>query len=248
MKLWRPVMSAFALASAVCLLATISHAQTIQVSKDNRTIAITATGSASIMADAAAVHVGYQAYGPDSAAAYAKASKLSNAIIKALTEAGAAKDAIESDTESIAETQPYELEKLTPAEQAQRKFRVQQSWTVKTDVKNASRILNAAVNAGANHGGQIDWTVADENALEAQAAGHALTRARTIAAQMAKGLGIKLGDLIYASNQSPEPRPVMMRAMAKPPEDSGNSAPASLAIQPHKVERSATIYAVFAIE
>lgn len=249
MKLHHSFTPGFVFAAVTGLLVAFSsHAQTIQVSKQNRTIAITATGSASLMADTAAVHVGYQVYGPDSAAAYAKASRLSNAIVKALMAAGAAKDAIESNTQSIAETQPYQLEKLTPAEQAERKFRVQQSWTVKTNVKSASRILNDAVNAGANDGGQIDWTVADENALEAQAAGHALTRARSIAAQMAEGLGIKLGDLIYASNQSPEPRPVMMRAMAQSPMSSENPAPPPLAIQPHKVERSATVYAVFAIE
>lgn len=248
MKLSRAFANRFALASVIWLLAISGHAQTIQVSKENRTIAITATGSASVMADTAMVHVGYHVYGPDSAAAYAKASRVSNAIAKALTAAGVAKDAIESDTQGIAETQPYELEKLTPAEKAQRKFRVQQTWTVKTGVKNAAKVLNGAVNAGANQGGQIDWTVADENALEAQAARHALTRARAIAAQMAQGLGIKLGDLIYASNQSPEPRPVVMRTVAQSPMGSENAAPAPLVIQPHKVERSATVYAVFAIE
>lgn len=250
MKLRTGSTTAFAFASTGCLLALAAHAQTIQVSKDNRTISITATGSASVMADTAMVHVGYQIYGPDSAAAYAKASHLSNAIAKALTDAGVAKDAIESDSQSLAETQPYELEKLPPAEQAQRKFRVHQSWTVKTGVKNAAKILNVAINAGANQGGQIDWAVADENALDAMAAGHALTRAQTIAAQMAKGLGITLGNLIYASNQNPEPRPIMMRAMAQTPQAAAAAppTPAPLAIQPHKVERSATVYAVFAIE
>lgn len=248
MKLGWTLTHSFALASVTCMLATLGYAQTIQISKENRSIAITAMGSASVTADTAMIHVGYHVYGPDSAAAYGKASRLSNAIAQALKNAGVAKDAIESDTQSIAETQPYELEKLTPAEKAQRKFRVQQSWTVKTDAKNAAKVLNDAVNAGANAGGQIDWTVADENGLEAQAAGHALTRARAIAAQMAKGLGIKLGDLIYASNQGPEPRPVMMRAMAQSPRNSENAAPAPLSIQPHKVERSATVYAVFSIE
>jgi hypothetical protein len=108
-------------------------------------------------------------------------------------------------------------------------------------------VLNTAVNAGANQSGQIEWTVADEKALEAKAAGNALSRARAIASQMAQGLGIELGQLIYASNQAPEgPRPIMMRAMAAAPRVETPAAP--LAISPAKVERSATVYAVFAIQ
>ena len=41
-----------------------------------------------VLADTATVHIGFIAYGPDSDAAYATGSRLSNAIIKALTDAG----------------------------------------------------------------------------------------------------------------------------------------------------------------
>jgi uncharacterized protein len=239
-----------AAASMGCLLVATAHAQQIQINKDNRTLAITATDSTSMMADTATVHVGFVVYAPDAAAAYAKGSETSNAVAKALADAGVAKTAIQSESQNISETPQYELEKLPPAEQSQKKFQVRQSWTVKTKADDAAKILNTAVNAGANQSGQIDWSVADENALEAQAAGKALSRARAIASQMAQGLGIQLGELIYASNQQPEgPRPIMMRAMA-----GGNAAmeaepgPAPLSISPRKVERSATVYAVFSIQ
>jgi hypothetical protein len=218
------------------------------VNKDNRTLAITASASASALADTATVHIGFVVYAPDAQAAYAKGSDTSNAIAKALAGAGVAKTEIQSESQSVNETPQYELEKLPPAEQAQKKFQVRQSWTVKTKADDAAKVLNTAVNAGANQSGQIDWSVADENALEAQAAGKALARARSIAAQMAEGLGIKLGDLIYASNQNPEPpRPLMMRAMSgMAPEKA--AAPAPLAINAQKIERSATVYAVFSIQ
>ncbi len=234
--------------SACCLFAATAYPQQIQVNKDNRTVAITASDSASAMADTATIHIGFVVYAPDSQAAYAKGSAASNAIAKALTDAGVAKTAIQSESQNISETPQYELEKLPPAEQAQRKFQVRQSWTVKTKAAEGAKLLNTAVNAGANQSGQIDWSVADENALEAKAAGKALARARAIASQMAQGLGIKLGDLIYASNQSPEPppRPMMMRAMAGLKAKAEEPAP--LAINPQKIERSATVYAVFSIE
>ncbi len=240
--------SVFILVSACSLLAAAGYGQQIQVNKNNRTLAITATDSASAMANVATVHIGFVVYAPDAHGAYAKGSATSNKISRALKGSGVTEDALQSESQNISETPQFELEKLPPADQAQRRFQVRQSWTVKTNGNNAANILNAAVNAGANQSGQIDWSVADENALQAKAAGKALARARAIAAQMAQGLGIKLGDLIYASNQNPEPppRPMMMRAMEAPSHVS--SEPAPLAIGPQKVERSATVYAVFSIE
>lgn len=246
---FRPSCTGFLMTGiASTLLVVSASAQQIQIDKDNRTIAITATDSARAMADIATVHVGFVAYAPDAQDAYAEGSRASNAIIGALTDNGVAKTAIQSESQSVGETQPYELEKLTPPEQAQKRFQVRQSWTVQTKADEAARVLNTAVSAGANQSGQIDWTVADEKGLEAQAAGKALTRARAIALQMAQGLGIQLGELMYASNQAPEgPRP-MMRAMAMGAAARAETAPAPLAIEPNKVERSATVYAVFAIQ
>jgi hypothetical protein len=236
-------------ASVCSLFAATVSAQQIQINKDNRTIAITATDTASAMADTATVHIGFVAYAADAEAAYAAGSKTSNAIMGALTAKGIAKTDIQSESQSVAETQQYELDKLPPAEQAQRRFQVRQSWTVQTKADDAASVLNTAVNAGANSSGQMDWTVADEKALEAKAAGNALARARAIASQMAQGLGIQLGDLIYASNQAPEsPRPIMMRAMATGAGAGMEAPPPPLAISPRKVERSATVYAVFAIQ
>lgn len=244
-----PTLSRSWMIASVCgLFAATVSAQQIQINKDNRTIAITATDTASAMADTATVHVGFVTYAPDADAAYAKGSKTSNAIISALTSKGIAKTDIQSASQNMAETQQYELEKLPPAEQAQRRFQVRQSWTVQTKADDAASVLNTAVNAGANSSGQIEWTVADEKALEAKAAGNALSRARAIASQMAQGLGIQLGQLIYASNQAPEsPRPIMMRSMElAAPQAIAKASP--LAINPSKVERSATVYAVFAIQ
>jgi uncharacterized protein YggE len=248
MRLTRKNTGMFVVAIVCGLFAARAYPQQIQVNKDNRTLAITASDSASAMADTATVHIGFAVYAPDAQAAYAKGSQTSNAIADALAKKGVAKSEIESESQNISETPQFELEKLPPAEQAKKRFQLRQSWTVKTTADDAAGVLNTAVNAGANQSGQIDWSVADENGLEAKAAGKALARARAIAAQMAQGLGIKLGDLIYASNQNLEPpRPIMMRAfngmVAK-----GESAPTPLAINARKVERSATVYAVFSIE
>jgi uncharacterized protein YggE len=229
------------------LVVPIASAQTIQVSKENRTIAITATDRITAVADVATVHIGFIAYGPDSPAAYATGSRISNAIIAALTKSGVPTDAIESESQNVSPVQDFQVQKLTDAERAQRKFQVNQSWTVRANAKDAAHILDIAVRAGANQSGQIDWSFKDENAPQAEAAAKALQRARTVAEQMAQGMNVKLGALIYASNEvQAEPIRPVMRAMAM-------AAPAMqkvepLAINPRQIEKSATVYAIFAIE
>ena len=239
-------LSAFTLCAATLAAppAAPLAAQIIQVNKDNRTIAITATDRVIAMADVATLHLGFVAYGPDSAAAYANGSRTSNAIADALTKAGVPADALESENQNVSPVQPYQNDKLTDAEKAQRKFEVMQSWILRTNAKDAAHLLDVAVKAGANQSGQIDWSLKDENAPQAEAAAKALQRARMVAGEMASGMNVKLGALIYASNEvHADPiRPMMntMAAMQKSVEP--------LAINPRRIEKSATVYAVFAIE
>jgi uncharacterized protein YggE len=235
-----------ALSLLVAGMALSGAAQTIQVNKENRTIAITATDKVTALADQATLHVGFITYGPDSNTAYANGSKLSNAIVKALTDSGIPKDSIQSENQQIAPVQNYQLDKLTEAQKAQRQFQVTQSWTIKMEAADAAKALDLAVKAGANQSGQIDWDFKDENAPETQAAAKALQRAHTQAQQMAISLNAKLGSLLYASNevQPSGPRP-MFRAMAAAP---AMEKVQPLAINPREVEKTATVYAVFAIE
>jgi uncharacterized protein YggE len=228
-------------------LPTSTIAQTLQVNRDNRTIAVTATDKVIVMADVATVHVGFIAYGPDSDSAYATGSRVSNNIVEALEKAGASPDAIESEAQNVSPVQEYQIDKLSPSEKAMRKFQVTQSWSVRSKPDDAARLLDAAVKAGANQSGAIDWSLADENRPQAEAAAKALQRARAVASQMAAGLSVKLGPLVFASNEveSAPPRPLMkaavpMAAMAAPVQP--------LAINPRRIEKTATVYAVFSIE
>jgi hypothetical protein len=126
---------------------------------------------------------------------------------------------------------------------------------VKTEPDRAAEILDIAVATGATERGEIDWAVKDEPALEEMALDHAAERARANAAVLAKGMGVHLGALIYVSNEisAPEPQPhavansqVFQMTRAVPSEIAHPAPP--LAIEPRKVSRTATVYAVFAIE
>ncbi len=107
------------------------------------------------MADAATLHIGFIAYGPDSATPPTPtARKVSNAIAASAHQGWHCRK-----TRSRARTRtsrPCRSTRSTssrPAEKAQRQFQVTQSWTVRTNAKDAARFLDIAVKAGANQSG-----------------------------------------------------------------------------------------------
>jgi uncharacterized protein YggE len=226
--------------------ASAQVAQTLTINRDNKSITVTASDSAFALADEAVVHIGYQAYGEDETAAYAEGSKRSNAITDAMAAAKVPAEAIESDDQQLQPLQEYELRNL-PASLKNMKFRITQSWSVRSTPENAAKVLDIAVKAGANQSGSIGWEMKDASLLEAAAAGKALAKAQAVAARMGEGLHVKIGPLLYASNQAQETsvRPVMMRARAAGPMP---APPKPLSISPRRVERSATVFAIFAIE
>jgi uncharacterized protein len=235
------------MACALFVCITAASSQTIQVDKNNRTIAVTADDTATAEADTAVVTVGFEIYASEAAMAYSQGSRLSNAILDALRKAGVPDKAVESKEQSLTHTEFPENDKSTPEQRAQKAFTLAQSWTVKAAAADAAKVLHVAIEAGANESGNIEWDLADRNGLEAQAAEKALVRARAVATQMAAGLNAHLGALIYASNQTPAQR-FIAKASLEAVEVSPAPPPPPLAIRPQQVEESATVYAVFAIE
>src|SRR5580698_950554 len=227
-------------------LMSVAHAQTIQVDRNNRTIAVTASDKALTDADLAVVHIGFQVFGADEQSTYANGSTTSNAIMEALKKAGVPAKSIESENQNLQRN--FHDPQESQMDRERRQFVLNQSWTVKTKPDDAANVLHVAVQAGANQSGQIDWQYQDMDGLQAKAAAKALTKAQGIAQQMAQGLNVKLAGLIYASNQAPESpvRPIMMRSMSNGTMALSASAP--LAINPRQIEESATVFAVFAIE
>ena len=177
------------------------NSQTSSQPQNVRSVAITATDRVVRPADVATVHIGYEIFGPAQSALYTQAAKTSNAIIDALRAAGVANDSIESEQQSVGPAEPYQLNQLTPAERDSHAFIAQQSWTVRSTPAEAARVIDLASKAGGNKSGQIDWSLSDPNAANAEAAAHALQRAKAQAQAMATGLGVHLGALLYASNE-----------------------------------------------
>ncbi len=227
----------------------MAHAQvnqTLGISKENRTITVSASDEAFALADLAVVHIAYQAYGSDEAGAYDEGSRRSYAIMDALKASGIPAGSIESEDQNLQPLNDYELKNLASPLKNMR-YRITQSWSVRTAPDSAAKVLDTAVKAGANQSGNITWEMKDGSMLEAQASAKALARAQAVAARMAEGLHIKIGPLLYASNQAQQTtiRPVMAMEMRA---NAPSAAAQPLSISTRRVARSATVFAIFAIE
>lgn len=235
-KIW--IMSAAAAMAVAFPLAAQQPGQPqLNVSAANRTLTVSATGTVSSEPDLAILHIGFETQPTDARSAYAEGARTSNAIIDALKSAGVEASAIRSESQYL--QRDYSVPKS-------HKFKLAQQWTVRTTPARAAELLDVAITAGANSSGQIEWTVKDLHALDEQALENAAARARENAAVLAKGMGVRLGVLVYVSNQlsSPGfPRPMMYAMKA-----AGAEAAPPLAVEPNKVTAEATVYAVFAIE
>jgi len=222
--------------------------QDIQVNRQNKTIAVTADESITADAEVAVLAIGYHNYAPTQDAAFRENVRIAEQITQALLQAKIASDNIETDKLGLGRTEADE--KWTEDMKKDRRFEAQQSWHVTVSATQAQTVVDLAVKAGANEVDDVEWNVADPVALQAKAGTAALAKARSIAEQMAKGLGARLGELVYASNRAPvakmwrgELQTVNVEAMAEKTEKQPK-----LKLFPQKVKSDATVYAVFAME
>jgi len=234
----------FAATLPVTTRAQTAENPSIQINKDNRTISISATDHAEADPDVADLHVGFTVYGPTLQEAYKAASESSNGITKAMLDAGATRPEIQSQSQRVSRLSDYEIKT-----QKGMKFSVQQSWTVSVDPKNAALILDAAVQAGANQSGDINWRMKNSITLDSEAIRLATEHARALAAELAKGMGVTLGKALYATNSISNgfiaPR-VRSFAMMSDSVEAKTAAP--LAIEAQRVQSTATVQIIYAIE
>lgn len=240
------------LAISVALVGSASS-QSIQINGDNKTIAISTTDKAAATADIAAITVGFEIYGADSESTYADSGKISHAILEALHRAGVEEKSIESSSQGLQRNTDFD-DKDKSEQRAKKQFVFRQSWEVSVPPKAASDVIRVSIAAGANKSGAIDWRPSDRKSLQAKAAESALVKARQVAANMADGLHVKLGALIYASNETPNAKIYFARPQQGLVLNTESASVASyqviqtLEIRPQTIREEATVYAVFAIE
>lgn len=230
------------------MISALCFAQDIQVNRENKTIAVTADELVSADAEVAVLAIGYHNYALTQDAAFRTNVRAAEEIVKTLLDAKVPIENIETDKLKLGPAEANQL--WTEQMKKERAFEAEQSWHVNVPVALAQTVVGFAVKAGANEVDDVEWNVIDPVGLQAKASGAALAKARSIAEQMARGLGTKLGALVYASNRAPIAkvwRGMTVNTMASVSGALGEKEP-KLRLFPEKVKSDATVYAVFAIE
>jgi hypothetical protein len=238
MQLSRFLPLAIALVTVPACIAQTANQVQLKIDPSSRTISVSAEERVTAEPEIAVLHIGFVTPPSDAKQAYAAGSKASNQVVSALKQAGIEESAIRSESQQLESWDPKA-----------HKYQLRQSWAVRVSPVRVAEILDVAVNAGATESGEIEWNVVDENALENKALEKAVARVRANAQVIAKSMDVQLGKLAYATNQvSGGAVPISYGVANFANADRRAAAPAPLAIEPHKVSRTATVYAVFAIE
>jgi uncharacterized protein len=227
----------------------ITKAQAVQVNQQNRTIEIAATSSIQVTADRVTITVGFRNYGPTHEAAFAENARIAAQILKAWTDAGVPQKSISTSVLNSHATSEDDLKDMASADRKQKQYEIGQSWKITEKVEVAAKLLDIAVDAGANDVGDPQWELADPDAVEAQAYASALEKARAIADQMAKSFGAKTGALLYASNESRVSHFLTtLNAESAVIATKNRTARPDTKLLPQKIEKTGYVRAIFALE
>jgi uncharacterized protein len=223
-------------------------AQGIQISRENRTIAVSANATAIADPEIAMISLGYQNYGKTRDAAYDDNTQTASRIVSALLAAGLKEENIETSDIRVGLVDSSEQRDFTAAERKDKQFEAGQTWTLRVPPEQAQIAVDRAVAAGAEVKG-VWWVVADPDARDAKAEASALSKARAIADEMAKPFGGKVGELLFVSNAEPGTMPwVSAAGNVQRSVTVESTVVPSLKLFPQKIRRDVTVYAVFALE
>jgi uncharacterized protein len=247
----------FWLVSGVLLAALLpvsprALSQSIEINRQNRTVEVTVSETVRAEPDQAKVTVGCLSYGETHDKAYQANLEMAGKVINAILSAGISKDQIESDALELSESNAGDSSGKPPNASKLRQYKAHQSWKVRVAASEAQKLIDIVVQAGANGLESVAWEVADEESLETKARTAAMEKARKTADELAKSVGAKLGDLLFASNTSnlvfTFARSLQTMDATVSVDGSGFTAPVfSLKLFPEKVEKQASVRAVFAI-
>ncbi len=145
------------LISSLVTLGLAASAQTVQVSRDNKTIYVTSEGEAKAEPEIAILTLGYHAWSKTKDALYDETATVSDKVVAALLRAGVKKEMIRTDKTSLTHV---EAEPNWPADwKANRVFEAELRWKVTVPVKDAEGAVAIAMQAGATELSEVAWDV-----------------------------------------------------------------------------------------
>jgi uncharacterized protein YggE len=198
---------------------------------------VTVVGRGEVMGrpDTASVRIGVTTEAISASAALEQNSAEVQAVLEQLKQLAIAEEDIQTSTFSIHPSRDDNREQITG-------YRVSNTVTVTIrDLSQAGQLLDQVVQAGANQIGGISFSVADPQALLAQARAEAVRDARAQAEQLAQAAGVALGEVLAITENvgSQPPMPPLGRTI----ETAGGATP----IEPGEQQFTAVVQVTFAL-
>lgn len=229
------------------IVAPVAYTQGIQVSRENLTVAVSASATFGADPEYAVIHIGYRSFAATKDTAYDENTRAASKIIDALFASGLKKTDIETDDVSLYQPDS-ENRDLSDQERKDRQFEAHQGWTITVPTAEAQTVVDRAIAAGANDLQGVSWIVSNPAALDAKASALALDKARELAGQMAQQFGGKVGQLLFVSNTQPGTVSWFGNGNSGQTITVESTVVPSLRLFPQKVRREVTVYAAFALE
>jgi uncharacterized protein YggE len=163
-----------------------------------RTITVVGKGTVRIKPDIAQTNIGVEVVGNTVNEASSQAQDTMNQVMAAITGQGVADKDIQTSGYNVWVERPYGPE--GPSPDAQSLYHVSNSVSVTVrNLDDLSKVLDAAIQAGANNIFGVNFNVADPTDLQAQAREKAVADAQSRAAELAKLNNVQVGQVLSVS-------------------------------------------------
>ncbi len=181
------------------------------------TITVSGFGQAYGKPNVATIQLGVEALNADASKAIAAANTTIAAVTAALTTAGVAEADIQTQNFNLFSTNPPPTEVNKAPDAIQHVYQAQITLTVKVrDITKTGSIIDASLKAGVNSIYGLNFGIDDTTSLESDARTKAIADARHRAQELAKALGVTLGDpVIIQEGLSNGPVPAASIASGK---------------------------------
>lgn len=159
---------------------------------DEGTISVSGDGRVFAAPDIAEISLGFQSgRQPTAAAAMERLKASMDQVIEAVKDQGIEEKDIRSEYFYLNPAYDY-----ADGRQIMRGFEANQSLRIKVrDLDKISMVLGAGTDAGANQAGSVNFTLDDPDAKQAEARQLAIEEAKEKAQELARQLGVRLGDI-----------------------------------------------------
>jgi uncharacterized protein YggE len=229
----------------ILILALVLSACGTTAQAQPRTLVVSGNGTVSLTPDIAYIYIGVHTDDPDLASGVSRNNTQAQTLVDALKKAGIDGKDIQTSNFSVYTNGNQNYDKATgQATNAGVYYSVDNTvYVTMRDLSKLGTILNTAVSSGANSINSISFDVADKTAAMVEARQKAMTNASSLAAELAKTAGLKLGEIqnISYSDSSPSPYYGMGGGGAAAPN-------ASVPIQPGQTQISVTVSVTYTIK